>query len=919
MKLRTNLIALVLAAMLPIVVFATVAVVLLWRADRRGTEERLRNTARALALAVDREVLSTVTTLEALASAEELDRPDLPAFHAVSRRALTTLRGNGWLTIILTSPTGEPMIDAARPLRPPAGAPTTAAPVNTAISGRAAVSDLLVDSALGRPVVSIRVPVQRQGAPRFALAAIIDPQSFVALLRQQNLPEDWLSSVFDRQGSTIARTVAPERFIGLPAGAHVLEAMKKADEGWLRAVTTRDNRSVYAGYSRAPFAGWTVTFSVPAETVDAKLQRSLVTVVGGGALLTVLGIVLAGALARRLAAPMGALARYADAVGRGEAPPPEAGAAVDEVREVGEALARAANDRRRTEAALRQESAVLDAVNRAGRSLSEALDLQKVVQAVTDAATAVSGAAFGAFFYNVTDGQGESFMLYAISGVPREKFATFPMPRNTELFGPTFRGEGPIRLDDVTKDPRFGKNPPHHGMPAGHLPVASYLAVPVVSRSGEVIGGLFFGHPEPARFGAREEQVVVGLAAQAAVAVDNARLYEKEQQARLDAEAANRTKDEFLATLSHELRTPLNAILGWARMLEAGELAPAVRDKALGVIVRNAKMQSQLIEDLLDVSRIVSGKLKLETRPMALAPVVEAAIDTIRPGAAAKDIGVQTAIDAAGGTVLGDPGRLQQVVWNLLSNAVKFTPPGGRVHVSLQSVAGHAEIIVADTGRGIPDALLPVIFDRFRQADSSSRRAHGGLGIGLALVRHLAEMHGGTVSVDSAGDSQGATFTVKLPLLNEGQPDRDGVEPAARTGAAIQRAPGGMLEGLTVLVVDDERDALELFATILAGAGAETRAALSTHEALRILDDWLPDVVVSDIEMPGEDGYALIRRLRARGDAAVSLPAVAVTAYGRIEDRVRALEAGFQMHIVKPVEPTELVAVIASLARRATR
>jgi signal transduction histidine kinase/CheY-like chemotaxis protein len=493
------------------------------------------------------------------------------------------------------------------------------------------------------------------------------------------------------------------------------------------------------------------------------------------------------------------------------------------------------------------------------------------------------------------------------------------MPRNTELFGPTFRGEGPIRLDDVTKDPRFGKNPPHHGMPAGHLPVASYLAVPVVSRSGEVIGGLFFGHPEPARFGAREEQVVVGLAAQAAVAVDNARLYEKEQQARLDAEAANRTKDEFLATLSHELRTPLNAILGWARMLEAGELAPAVRDKALGVIVRNAKMQSQLIEDLLDVSRIVSGKLKLETRPMALAPVVEAAIDTIRPGAAAKDIGVQTAIDAAGGTVLGDPGRLQQVVWNLLSNAVKFTPPGGRVHVSLQSVAGHAEIIVADTGRGIPDALLPVIFDRFRQADSSSRRAHGGLGIGLALVRHLAEMHGGTVSVDSAGDSQGATFTVKLPLLNEGQPDRDGVEPAARTGAAIQRAPGGMLEGLTVLVVDDERDALELFATILAGAGAETRAALSTHEALRILDDWLPDVVVSDIEMPGEDGYALIRRLRARGDAAVSLPAVAVTAYGRIEDRVRALEAGFQMHIVKPVEPTELVAVIASLARRATR
>jgi signal transduction histidine kinase/CheY-like chemotaxis protein len=696
----------------------------------------------------------------------------------------------------------------------------------------------------------------------------------------------------------------------------VLDAMKKSEEGFMRAVS-RDDRAIYAAYSRAPFAGWTVTFAPPADVIESELRRSLILLVGGGALLTGLSIFLATAFARRLAAPMAELARSANALGRGDATA-LAASDVDEVREVAVALQRAAEDRRRSEAALRQESAVLDTVNRAGRALSAELDLQKVVQAVTDAATAVSGAAFGAFFYNVTDARGESFMLYTISGVPREAFASFPMPRNTEIFAPTFRGDGPIRLDDVREDPRYGTSPPHHGMPAGHLPVASYLAVPVTSRSGEVIGGLFFGHPEPARFGEREEQVVVGLAAQAAVAMDNARLYEKEQQARQEAEAANRTKDEFLATLSHELRTPLNAVLGWARMLEGGGLTPEARDKALGVIVRNAKMQSQLIEDLLDVSRIVTGKLKLEVRPVMLAPVVEAALDTIRPAAEAKGVRVQSVIDPGGGPVLGDPERLQQVVWNLLSNAVKFTPRGGRMHVSLRRINSHVEIVISDTGPGIPAALLPVIFDRFRQADSSSRRSHGGLGIGLALVRHLTEMHGGSVDAYSPGENQGSTFTVKLPLLIHADAQTDaGVHP--RAGGAVPGTLGRALEGVKVLVVDDEHDALVLFSTILAGAGAETRPVASSQQALALLDSWQPDVVLSDIEMPDEDGYALIRRVRSRQDGASAVPAVAVTAYGRLEDRVRLLEAGFQMHVVKPVEPTELIAVVVSLVRRSAR
>jgi signal transduction histidine kinase/ActR/RegA family two-component response regulator len=917
-RLRTSLVALVVAGIVPVLIFASAVVVVLWRHDREATEARLRNTARALALAVDREVSAAVTTLEVLATSEYLERGDLRAFYGVAARAVESQRADGWLTIVLTSADGEHLVNPVRPLGAPLPPLSDAAEfAQVAATGRPSVSNLITGAVLQRPLISVRVPVVVGGRVRYVVSAAISNETFVTLLRQQNIPSDWLSSVFDRRGITIARTIAPERFVGLPAGEHILRAMKEADEGFMRAVT-RDARTVYFAYSRAPFSGWIVTFSVPADLVDTPLRRSLASLVLGGALLTGLGIVLATTLARRLARPMAALARSATTLGRGEAAAALDAGHVDEVREVARALERAGEERRRAETALRQESTVLDAVNRAGRALSAELDVQKVVQAVTDAATTVSGAAFGAFFYNVTDARGESYMLYTLSGVPREAFAGFPMPRNTEIFAPTFRGEGVIRLDDVRKDARYGKNPPHHGMPTGHLPVVSYLAAPVVSRSGEVIGGLFFGHPEPGRFGEREEQAVVGLAAQAAIAIDNARLYEKQQQARQEAEAANRTKDEFLATLSHELRTPLNAILGWARMLEGGGLTAEGRDKAVGVIVRNARVQNQLVEDLLDVSRIVTGKLKLDVRPVMLPPVVEAAVDTIRPAADAKGVRLQTEIDPGGGPVLGDPERLQQVVWNLLSNAVKFTPRGGRVHVSLRRSSSHVEVVVGDTGPGIPPALLPVIFERFRQADSSSSRAHGGLGIGLALVRHLTEMHGGRVEVDSSGEGQGTTFTVTLPLLiHAGAPSDSRGHPRADGTVAASNA--GALEGLKVLVVDDDQDAVNLFCTVLAGAGAETRSAVSAAHALAALDDWQPDVLVSDIEMPREDGYALIRRVRQRRDGLATVPAVAVTAYGRLEDRVRVLEAGFQMHIVKPVEPTELIAVITSLARRTTR
>ena len=888
-------------------------------------------------------------------------------------------------------------------------------------------------------------------------------------------------------------------------------------------------------------------------------------------------------------------------------------------------------ERKAAEKALREQTEAVETVNRVGQMLAGELDLHNLVQAVTDAATELTGAHFGSFFYNVLDERGASFMLYTLSGVPREAFAHFPMPRATDLFGPTFRGEGTIRIDDVKQDPRYGKNSPYYGMPEGHLPVTSYLAVPVVSRSGEVIGGLFFGHEAAGVFTERAARIVEGLAAQAAVAVDNARLFEaakaesakaeaneryyrflaeaipqivwtahpdgatdyfnqrwydytgvnagealdwgwsrvlhpedmqlsierwkravetgevyeieyrfrrasdgqyrwhlgralplrgeggeiikwfgtctdiddrkraEEAQrfladasevlvssldyeatlaalarlivptladwcsidmvtdertirrlavahqdpakvelaweidrlypqqmgdmegvakvirtmqpelypnvpeellalvardaghlkmlrelglrsalvvpliahnrvlgaitlvgaesgkrfsaadldmvedlahraalavdnARLyrDAQEVNRLKDEFLATLSHELRTPLTAVLGWTRLLGTGQLDKATERRALETIERNAQAQVQLIDDILDVSRIIRGRLRLNVRPAELMPVIEAAVDSVRPAAEAKGIRLHVVLDPRAGPVSGDPDRLQQVVWNLLTNAVKFTPKDGRVQVLLTRANSHLELTVSDTGQGIEEKFLPFVFDRFRQADPSTTRVHGGLGLGLAIVRHLVELHGGTVTVESPGAGQGTTFRVSLPLLimhrQEFAPGAGDAASATAANASAHPTAGGQLtltcppelEGLRVLLVEDEPDAREMLVAVLTQCRAEVRAVSNAAHALFELETWQPEVLISDIEMPGEDGYALIRKIRSLApERGGKIPAAALTAYARAEDRMRALLSGFQLHVPKPVEPAELVAVVASLAGRA--
>jgi signal transduction histidine kinase/ActR/RegA family two-component response regulator len=444
-------------------------------------------------------------------------------------------------------------------------------------------------------------------------------------------------------------------------------------------------------------------------------------------------------------------------------------------------------------------------------------------------------------------------------------------------------------------------------------------ARPLLRELLPMFGALFRSETVAAR-AAVEREMARSAAAQAnslAAKLDATRA--ELQRALGAAETASRARDEFLATVSHELRTPLTSIIGWIQLLHL-EQGPASLAEGLETIDRNARAQSRLIEDLLDFSRINAGKLRLDVHPVDLADVIDAAIDVVRPAADAKQIRIERTLDSEAGRVSGDHDRLQQVVWNLLSNAVKFTPRGGSVQVRLERVNSHCELAVSDTGEGIAPGFLPFVFDRFSQADSSSTRAHTGLGLGLGIVRHLVELHGGTVQAFSQGVGCGATFVVRLPLL--AAHDRPGDRVAQHVELPAARATAqefADLTGLDVLVVEDNDDSRKLLQTILSRAGARVHAAGDVASAMRIVAGTWPDIIVSDIEMPGEDGYSLIRKIRLQEPPSVHVPAIALTAYTRSVDRVRALAAGFQTHMSKPVDPAELVAAVRSLVPRPAR
>jgi signal transduction histidine kinase/ActR/RegA family two-component response regulator len=594
----------------------------------------------------------------------------------------------------------------------------------------------------------------------------------------------------------------------------------------------------------------------------------------------------------------------------------EAALAEDVARQTREAVRRA-----RVEETLRDETRILEVLNRTGQALASTLDADVLLQAVTDAGTQLSGAQFGAFFYKVPGERGEDLMLYALSGAPRAAFEGFGNPRPTAIFHPTFHNEGIVRSDDITRDPRYGLSSPHYGMPHGHLPVRSYLAVPVVARSGAVLGGLFFGHPQPGVFSERTERIVAGVAAQAAVALDNARLYEaarksaierdallqSERAARVEAERLSRMKDEFLAMLAHELRNPLAPISSSAALLNIQfRDEPRIR-QASAIIGRQVKHMSRLIDDLLDVSRVTRGLVTLQVDEVDLCEVVRSALDQARPLIDELSHRVELDLPQCPVQVCGDATRLVQAVANILNNAAKYTPPAGTIRIALALEDGRARLQVRDNGSGMPPDLLPGVFELFTQGARTLARSQGGLGLGLALVKKLVEMHGGAVAAHSDGVGLGSVFTIELPCA---QAESD----AGADGAAVQM-DAAAYRPLRVIVVDDNEDAADSLATLLRAQGHTVAVDYTASAALRRARREAPDAMVVDIGLPDMDGYRLGALLRAE-PATRNAVLIAATGYGGEQDRARARAAGFSHHLVKPVDMAALVRILQEAASR---
>jgi signal transduction histidine kinase/response regulator RpfG family c-di-GMP phosphodiesterase len=573
-----------------------------------------------------------------------------------------------------------------------------------------------------------------------------------------------------------------------------------------------------------------------------------------------------------------------------------------------------------------------------GQRLAAEHDPARLLEQFCHAARDCGGAAHAGV--GVRDGD-DAKLLYFFRSDQSPVADAGEMPAADEgLLGALLRDRQPIRLADLDAAPRATKLPSPQG------DARSFLGAPIFSAS-RAFGWLYLtGKLGAEEFGEADERLAVTLATQVSVAYENARLYTeaqrhadalrqeiaerrqaeeerarmlvREQAARAEAELANRTKDEFLATLSHELRTPLTAILGWSHLLRSGKFDGEGVLRGLETIERNARSQSQLIDDLLDVSRIITGKLTLDVRPVDLVAVVGAVVESTRPAAEAKGIELSVELDPAAARISGDAGRLQQVVWNLLSNAVKFTPERGRVLTRLERAGEGARLTVSDTGQGIEPRFLPHVFERFRQADGTTTRQHGGLGLGLAIARHLVELHGGKIEAHSDGENMGTTFTVTLPSVGPAR------EPAAkreaRTPDAFDRRPprrSPALDGLRVLIVDDEPDAREMIEEVLAQCGAAVKSCGSAAEALAVLAEEGADFLISDIGMPDLDGYAFIRRVRQMERlSGAAVPAVALTAYASPQDREQAVAAGFHKHLAKPLDPEELIAVVARVSGR---
>jgi PAS domain S-box-containing protein len=876
LRLRAILALLVLTTTLPLGLFAGLLIVRSSHDQRTLIERRNLETARAVSVAIDQHVQSVRTTLQAVAATEILDAPDRSTFNTVALRLVPTQPG--WYAVLLVHPSGALIADTALgPNDTPSF--TTSGWVQSVVSSkRPAVSNLFQDPATGGHFFVVAVPVLRGGEVRSVLAAQIRASSVSDILRRQNVPPSGVIAVVDGVSQIMARTRNEAEYIGRPPSPDFVTMLTRTGEGSWRSVTLEGVPS-YASLSRSPITGWSVGIGLPTAEIDAPIFRSMWALGLVGALVLGIGVACALVLSTFIVRALAGGERVVAGPSR-----------IVEADELSTALLEAANI---LEARIRERDQALFA-ERVARSSSEKDEARLAVtlRSIGDAVI-------------TTDPAGAITMLnpvaQALTGWSEAAAVGQPIESVFRIIQEDTRQRVENPVSKVFREGRIVGLANHTLLIArdGRETPIEDSAAPIRGSDGMLIGiVLVFRDASERREAERRRQEVL----------------RSEQYARREAEELSRSKDEFVATVSHELRTPLNAIYGWVRLLRSGNLNESQRTHALEVVERNTRAQAQLIEDLLDMSRVVTGNLRLEMRRVDLANVVRAAADAVKPAAEAKELAVALNLDAGVGPISGDPDRLQQIVWNLLTNSVKFTPKGGRIEVSLSAEGSDAVLRVADNGMGIPADLLPHVFERFRQGASSAARSHGGLGIGLSLVRHLVELHGGTASAASDGDGHGATFTVRIPLLGTRVINEPLAVAAPQTGSG--EAPKGALARLTVLVVDDDEDARDLISTTLRYAGAQVTTAGSVPAALKALDVSSPDVIVSDIAMPDRTGYDFVRQVRSTARLS-RIPAIALTAYGRVEDRERALGAGFNFHVAKPVDPQHLVQTVAVAVGRA--
>lgn len=879
------------AGLLPLAVASGFALLALVNHQKQQAVQSGIEITRALSIAVDGELQRTVAALQALAADPRLAAGDLPHHRELLERAVAARPD--WTEVIVHDARGRMVMNTSVPAGAPLPSTVEPASLQQIIGTSKPVVGTLRLGVMGTYRFPVRVPVFRQGGLRYVLTAMVDPAAFVELLNRQRMPGDWVASIFDAAGIRVARSRRHEQYLGQEASPSLKELMQRgAREGAGITYTLEGDRG-YTAYTRLPLTSWSIALSTPASAIEAAAVHSLL-VYGGGILLSIaLGITAAVVVGRRIVGPISALRAAAAALG-GRQPIESPATDIHEIREVGDALVAAGEQRDRAEAereevlaSEREARAAAEALAAGARTINT-LDLDAALQNISESACTLLQAHVATVFR--LDPESGALVLMAGGGphgttLNRDE----RVPRDAGLVGLAVNSRQAVVSADLLDDPRIV----YPADMRARIERARHrvgLALPLIVH-GHITGALFVGALPGRVFSAGDMRLASTFADQVASAIANAELFRETQR-------ANRAKDEFLAMLGHELRNPLNAIGSAASLLGLDHGRPDMAERARDVINRQVQHLARLVDDLLDVGRVTSGKVVLVREPMDLAPLAASTIANWR--ASGRFLRHRVSLDASAVWVDADPTRIEQVLGNLLANALKYTPADGAIVVRVRPEGDNALLEIEDTGVGIPSELLDTVFDLFVQGERTLDRAQGGLGIGLTLTRALVEMHGGTIQARSAGAGQGATFTVRMPRIPE--PAR----PVVST-----TAPSGVRSPLRILVIEDNADAREMLRAQLESGGHEVHAAPDGPAGIAAAAAARPSLVLIDVGLPGLDGYEVARRIRG-SDWGKSMRLVALTGYGQSDHRIQALEAGCDLHVTKPVTPERLAEILAS-------